>query len=186
MWRHPWGLAFTHLGSGPAFADIDGDSDLDLFIGAVEGDPYYLLENQGGTFVDVTARSGIVVDAENTVSATFADYDGDGDLDLFLAHWGFPQQADTQTVLAQTAATASSSPGEHRDRHRRGAHHRVHQLQTTARTAWIDRSPDAETSADLDDDGDADLLMAADYDTSQVFPQQRRTGTFTRNGPIAA
>ena len=170
------GLAFTHLGSGPAFADIDGDSDLDLFIGAVEGDPYYLLENQGGTFVDVTARSGIVVDAENTVSATFADYDGDGDLDLFLAHWGFPQQADTQTVWRNSGdgifESASIETGIAAALIIESTNY------NNGETAWIDRSLTPNLS-DLDDDGDADLLMAADYDTSQVF-RNNGDGTFTR------
>ena len=38
--------------------------------------------------------------AYNTISATFFDYDGDGFLDLFLAHWGVRREpgADTETV----------------------------------------------------------------------------------------
>ena len=94
------GLDLTHKGSGPAFADIDGDGDLDLFIGAVAGDPFYLMRNDGGQFVDVTQTSGITITAENTVSAGFGDYDMDGDLDLVLAHWGNPQSNDTETLWA--------------------------------------------------------------------------------------
>ena len=97
------GLDLVHWGSGPAFGDIDGDGDLDLFIGAVEGDPISLFENridQDGMFVDITANSGIVITAFNTVGGTFFDYDRDGYLDLFLTHWGNPyyQGDDTETV----------------------------------------------------------------------------------------
>ena len=59
------GLDMLHLGSGPTFADVDGDGDLDLFVGAVENDDYYLMENRSGTFVDVTAQSGIVLTVAN-------------------------------------------------------------------------------------------------------------------------
>ncbi|MDP6992804.1 MAG: VCBS repeat-containing protein, partial [Woeseiaceae bacterium] len=92
------GIDFVHLGSGPAFGDIDSDGDLDLFIGAVEGDSVYLLRNDSGTFTDVTATSGLTNSAENSISASFSDYDLDGDLDLFIAHWGNDQQADTETL----------------------------------------------------------------------------------------
>ncbi len=76
--------------SGPMFADMDGDNDLDLFLGGVQGDPCRLFSNNGdGTFSDVTAGSGLDgIGATQTVSATFGDYDLDGDLDLFLSHWG--------------------------------------------------------------------------------------------------
>ena len=90
------GLSFTksatenYRHSGPMFADMDGDGDLDLFMGGVQSDPSRLYKNNGdGTFSDVTAGSGLdTIGASQTVSAAFGDYDLDGDLDLFLSHWG--------------------------------------------------------------------------------------------------
>ena len=90
------GLAFTatptenYRHSGPTFADMDGDGDLDLFIGGLFTDPSFIFANNGdGTFSDVTARSGIDgLEARNNISAAFGDYDLDGDLDMFVAHWG--------------------------------------------------------------------------------------------------
>ncbi|MFT7558272.1 MAG: hypothetical protein ACI93R_000166 [Flavobacteriales bacterium] len=47
------------------------------------------MNNQEGTFTDITVSSGLDgIDAKNTISAAFSDYDLDGDLDLFLTHWG--------------------------------------------------------------------------------------------------
>ena len=92
------GLNLTHKGSGPTFADIDQDGDLDLFIGSVEGDAYFVLENRDGLFFDVTEESGILLNAPNTFSAAFADYDRDGDLDIALSHWGNPEREDTETL----------------------------------------------------------------------------------------
>ena len=93
------GVAYTksanenYRHSGPAFADVDGDGDLDLFMGGIEYDPSFLFRNEGdGTFTDVTPGSGVdTVFARYTLSAAFGDYDLDGDLDLFLSHWGTPR-----------------------------------------------------------------------------------------------
>jgi hypothetical protein len=76
--------------SGPAFADMDGDGDLDLFLGGVYNDPSKIYENRGNcTFRDATANSPDIVHmlASHTISAGFGDYDLDGDLDMFLTHW---------------------------------------------------------------------------------------------------
>ena len=84
------GVDLIHWGSGPAFGDIDGDGDLDLFMGSSE-QRVYLFENRidtDGVFEDISIVSGLQMQAINTVSATFYDYDMDGFLDLFLAHWG--------------------------------------------------------------------------------------------------
>ena len=72
------------------FADMDGDGDLDLYLGGLDGDPSLIFANNGdGSFSDVTVGSGIdTMTSEHNISAAFGDYDLDGDLDLFVAHWG--------------------------------------------------------------------------------------------------
>ena len=65
-----------------AAADIDGDADLDLFVG-FNGTPNRLYRNERGTFTDVAATAG-VADARATRAAAFGDFDGDGDADLLV------------------------------------------------------------------------------------------------------
>lgn len=80
-------LPFTH-NMDVDWADIDNDGDLDLFL--VRGLPparHVLLRNAGaGTFVRDTA-SALCVAAYGR-GASWADYDRDGDLDVFIAHCG--------------------------------------------------------------------------------------------------
>ena len=172
------GLDLVHKGSGPTFADTDKDGDLDLFVGAVEHDPYYLMENRGGTFVDVTATSGLDILAANTFSAALADYDEDGDLDMALAHWGNPELPDTETLWRNTGDGTFES----------------YSIQSRIAEVLIDSSDPEELQirapafrrdnsftpnfADIDSDGDLDLLMASDFRTSQVFSNDG-DGTFT-------
>lgn len=74
-------------------ADYDNDGDLDLFVmrGAwlrAEGrHPNSLLQNQGqGVFVDRTFEAGLGEVHYPTQTAAWADYDNDGDLDLFVGN----------------------------------------------------------------------------------------------------
>jgi hypothetical protein len=84
----------NHRHSGPSFADMDGDGDLDLFIGGLDNDPNFIFQNNGNnTFTDVTMDSAdiVAINSVNTISASFGDYDLDGDADMFLTHWGTPR-----------------------------------------------------------------------------------------------
>lgn len=164
------GVDLIHWGSGPAFGDVDGDGDLDLFMGSSE-QKVYLFENRidtDGVFEDISIVSGLQMQAMNTVSATFYDYDMDGFLDLFLAHWGAYREPgeDTETVWRNngdhTFTNTSIDSGI--------ADGLVIKLQDWSFTPNL---------SDIDGDGDGDLLMSADLNTSQVFVNNG-DGTFTR------
>jgi hypothetical protein len=65
-----------------AWADVDGDGDVDLFVG-FNGTPNRLYINDGGVFEDGAAQAGIA-DARPTRASAWGDFDGDGDADLLV------------------------------------------------------------------------------------------------------
>jgi hypothetical protein len=75
-----------------AWADYDGDGDLDLFVG-FRGAPNRLYRNDEGAFTDVAGEVGLAVQEETRASA-WGDWDGDGDLDLYVgfADLGIPNR----------------------------------------------------------------------------------------------
>ena len=77
------GIDFYGL-NGVAAADYDGDGRDDFFVCQPGGLPGRLFRNTGdGTFEDVTGAAGLQL-LDPTSAALFADYDNDGDQDLFL------------------------------------------------------------------------------------------------------
>ncbi|MEP7345300.1 MAG: CRTAC1 family protein [Gemmatimonadaceae bacterium] len=119
-----------------AWADYDGDGDLDLFVG-FRGASNRLYRNDAGSFVDVGTSAGLVVPFE-TRAAAWGDYDGDGDPDLFL---GFADAPGARTRLYRNdgGRFTDVAPALALD------------LDGTARQpVWID----------YDQDGDVDLFVA--------------------------
>ncbi len=79
--------------TGAVLADIDGDADLDLFVTALGG-PNALFINDGtGHFTERTSEAGLESDRGSTTS-TFADVDGDGDLDLYVSNYKLVNATD--------------------------------------------------------------------------------------------
>ena len=82
-----------------AQADYDNDGDLDIFVfrGAWFADhgkhPNSLLQNDGsGRFLDVTYEAGLAEDHFPTGTGAWADFDNDGDLDLYIGNENQPNQ----------------------------------------------------------------------------------------------
>ena len=168
--------------SGPMFADMDGDGDLDLYMGGVQGDPCLIFANNGdGTFTDVTGTSGIAgVGSQQNISGAFGDYDLDGDLDLLVTHW--------QTPLVRTA------PGDTEHLWRNESTATEIRFVSASVTAGLSPSittlPDPRAGTEdrdftfspafarINDDLYPDILMVSDFDTSMVF-MNNRDGTFT-------
>ena len=71
---------------GVAVADYDNDGNLDIYINNFG--PNTLLRNKGnGTFENMTAQAGVANGDRVGAGVGFADFDGDGDLDLYVANY---------------------------------------------------------------------------------------------------
>ena len=188
------GVAYTksatenYRHSGPGFADLDGDGYIDLFIGGIIGDPAKLFRNNGdGTFSDVTAGSGLdSMNARYTLSSAFGDYDLDGDLDMFLAHWGTPRPRDDEDnpwpYSTENLWRNDSANGVLR--------FTDVSLSATISETIIDDDPQesfgegphdytfSPSFARITDDLYPDIVVASDFRTSRYFTNNGGDGTF--------
>ena len=79
-------LGFTSMGDIP-----ENDSAHERLIENSTGQSHLLRNEGGGQFVDVSEEAGVGFPNVTTLGATWVDFDGDGDVDLYLSNYG---QAD--------------------------------------------------------------------------------------------
>lgn len=82
------GSSLSHInvgyGGSPAFADIDGDGDLDLVMGSADG-TILSWRNDNGIYNSTGVSNPFAgIDVGTNSKPVFADIDGDGDLDLVV------------------------------------------------------------------------------------------------------
>ena len=153
-------------GMGVDFQDYDNDGWEDIHLTGISGETFPLFRNEGkarpGTFVDVTAASGLAklsVKLSGWCSA-FADLDNDGDKDLF---------------------TANSHPNDRIDRTEANGWRQPNSLFVNdGRGRFLDGSTDAGLAqvaavhrgcavADFDGDGRSDIVVLLLGDTAELW-----------------
>lgn len=147
------------------WTDLDYDGDLDIFVTNENGQNENLYRNDGGgTFTPVTTGA-LLTDGGPTMSSSWADYDNDGDLDVFLAN-DLGNDAlfrnDGNFVFTKMVNDTVSKSGGN-----------------SFSSAW----------SDVDNDGDLDLYVTnafwANTKLVNFFFLNNGNGTFTRNSSSA-
>ena len=141
--------------TAPLFADLDGDGHLDLLVGGISGTGLQLFRNTGaGTFELDPTSGGITQDTllQNDMSIAAGDPDGDGDLDLYIGHWG---ASGRTTHFWINTGNGTFVPGD--------------QLAGVGGIyAQLDWSF-APSFVDVNGDGRQDLLITSDFETSHTL-----------------
>jgi hypothetical protein len=165
------GLAgFVGGGLNMVQADYDNDGDVDVLIlrgawlGKSGNQPNSLLCNLGGgRFVDVAYAAGIAGNDYPTQTGAWADYDNDGDLDLFIGNESEPRNPAPSQLFRNnddgTFSDVAQEAGVTNDLYAKGA-------------VW----------GDVDADGYPDLYVS-NMDQRNRLYRNNRDGTFTDVAP---
>jgi len=159
---NPFGIQNTgYTGPNPTLVDVDGDGDLDIFYGGYNGEIGYY-ENTGTAtapaFGTLTVSPFGLTNVSYLASIAFADMDNDGDQDVMVGSGingvsTIEYRENTGTASAPVFAAA----------------------QTNVITPPTGNYFATVTIADLDRDGDFDVLLGGDY--SGAFSYYENTGT---------
>ncbi|MEZ6119980.1 MAG: CRTAC1 family protein [Pirellulaceae bacterium] len=165
------GVGDTGHGLGVAVADYDGDGWLDVYVNNFG--PNVLYRNRGdGTFEDVTNRAGVANGHRTGAGVCFLDYDGDGDLDLFVANY---IQFDARKHVARTkqGVPVYGSPADYAfdadTLFRNNGDGTFTDVSAESGIGQIRLPSMGAIASDVDQDGDVDILVANDGQTNSLY-----------------
>ena len=176
-WQNIWivgpSMNNRHGASAIQFVDIDSDGDLDLCWGDYFQASLYIIFNIGSSENPIMDVGNIVTEFPYNDSIyttgrnmpSFNDIDHDGDLDLFISVLG----GDGGIQLANNFLLYKNTDG-------------VFSLETTNFMKSVDLNSNVVPElVDIDSDGDLDLFLGQDYNTT-TFPIRGRIYFFRNIG----
>lgn len=158
-----YGVDWLEPSHSALFVDWDNDGDQDLLISTIT--TLLVMENDGvGRF---TLRSTVTA-ARNAYSLSAADYDQDGDLDVFACLYA--AKASQREVLAVPVPFHDATNGGRNVLLRNDGAWRVRDVtQEAGLDEESTRRSFAASWEDFDNDGDLDLYVANDYGKNNLF-----------------
>ena len=176
------GVADAGWGSGVTAGDVDGDGTLDLYLTNFGANILYM-NNASGPFTDATSDAGVGGGSDYSTSAAFLDYDGDGDLDLYVANYleldlettrprGCPYIGDIEVYCGP-----KGMPGAADLLYRNASGQFEDVTDETGISAANRHYGLGVAPEDFDGDGDTDLYVANDSTPNVLFSNQG-DGTF--------
>ena len=174
-----YGTPASGYGMGVATGDIDNDGYIDLYVTNMTKD-IVLRNKEGKSFEDMTESSGINHQAW-TVPATFFDYDGDGDLDLYSGSYVDFRLASHRDCFSSTGLPDYCSPHSYSalsDRlFENNGNGRFSDVSAKSGLRGVPSKALGVISGDFNTDGKLDLYVANDGVANQLWINQG-DGTF--------
>jgi enediyne biosynthesis protein E4 len=178
------GVGLRGVGMGAAWGDADGDGDPDLFV-TQYGNNVLFRNNGDGTFTDVSAAAGVSGPAGFWSGASWADYDHDGDLDLYVcgyvryhfdpADLGHSEQQ--YGSMTPTTLNPSAYPPERNLLYRNRGDGTFEEVAESVGVQNLTGRSLSATWADFNEDTWPDLYVANDVSDNALYVSQG-DGTF--------
>ena len=184
------GVAVRGLGMGAAWGDYDGDGRLDLVVTRY-GTSLLFHNEGGGRFRDVSREAGLDRFEGFWAGASWADYDRDGRLDLYVC--GYVRYSYDAAKASETshqfkaAVPYTLNPSSYPPERNLLLHNLGGRFVEVAREAGVDDLAGRSLSAawaDFDGDGWPDLYVANDVSNNALY-RNLGNGRFRDVGPSA-